>query len=170
MTVEFMIGFGVAFVLGLVIALVYYYKQGARKYYDERQMAIRGIGYRYGMMTIVTLQFACIFLKEGSSLLDRFEWDLVIFVTMIIGLLVFIVYSILNDSYLGVRYHVRGYVGLCVVIIAVNLPAVHRTFDALRSGDTLTFMNSVNLVNVFTFVVMLGTLIIRHIQVKSDEE
>ena len=124
MNIERFIGFicGVGVAVLLIWALTRRMNtDGSRKTeYDERQKAVRGVGYRYGYYTLMALVFILIGLDMLEVRLPMTN-TVLYFTAAIISGMVLASYCIMHDAYWGINNNVRFYTRFFIGIGAINL-------------------------------------------------
>lgn len=87
--------FSIIFMALLIVFFIFTLKQSKKSNYDERQELIRGRGYKYGFLTILSLDAIFLILNgqvKVSSLL-------MIMIPLFAGVWVFSMYTIWNSAY-----------------------------------------------------------------------
>lgn len=161
--------FGAIFILLLIRKL-----KGSPTVYDERQERIRGIGYRYAFYTTAfLLVFQIAFGQMG--LLARFEAELQTFVIVLAGVLVYAVFCIMNDAYMGLNGNIKKYLILCSVVAAINLVSGIYVYkeDGITEKGLITLHTTANFLCVIMFTVIGIAGLVRMMEnrkEKNDEE
>ena len=112
---------GILFAVAILLIFRKFNKNKLKGTFDERQELVKGRGYKYATFTFLTL----ITLDLVTESFGAFETlpvtrELVLFFILIIGVLVYAVYCIMNDAYLGVGTNMRSYRALMWIIIVLN--------------------------------------------------
>lgn len=164
---------GVAVVI--IIALVVYKVSGNpwKGYYDERQELIRGRGYKYACFTLLILM-AVDMLIEVTGFIDKLPVanEAIMFIFIIAGVLVYAIYSIMHDAYLGIGQNGKSYTVMIIFVIVVNLLSAVmtiRTEDVFEGGKFSTGV-CMQLVCVVAFAAVLIAMWTRKAQIKRQEE
>ena len=164
---------GVAVVI--IIALVVYKVSGNpwKGYYDERQELIRGRGYKYACFTLLILM-AVDMLIEVTGFIDKLPVanEAIMFIFIITGVLVYAIYSIMHDAYLGIGQNGKSYTVMILFIVVVNLLAAVmsiRNDDVFEGGKFSTGV-CMQLVSVVAFAAVLIAMWARKAQIKKQEE
>ena len=164
---------GVAVVI--IIALVVYKVSGNpwKGYYDERQELIRGRGYKYACFTLLILM-AVDMLIEVTGFIDKLPVanEAIMFIFIITGVLVYAIYSIMHDAYLGIGQNGKSYTVMILFIVVVNLLAAVmsiRSDDVFEGGKFSTGV-CMQLVSVVAFAAVLIAMWARKAQIKKQEE
>ena len=116
---------GLAFgILTAVIILVIFRKFNKNKLkgsFDERQELVKGRGYKYSTFTFMIMLTLCLLMESfGAFEILPVTREVALFFIIIVGVLVFAVYCIMNDAYLGVGPNMRSYKALMWIIIVLN--------------------------------------------------
>ena len=116
---------GLAFgVLTAVIILIIFRKFNKNKLkgtFDERQELVKGRGYKYATFTLLILMGLDL-LAESFGAFETLpvSRELAMFFIIIVGILVYAVYCIKNDAYLGIGTNMRSYKALMWIIVVLN--------------------------------------------------
>lgn len=116
---------GLAFgILTAVIILLIFRKFNKNKLkgtFDERQELVKGRGYKYSTFTFL-IMLTLYLLTESFGAFETLPVtrELALFFIIIVGVLVYAVYCIMNDAYLGVGTNMRSYRALMWIIIVLN--------------------------------------------------
>lgn len=162
---SFVVVFGIVFLIGR--------KNAHEFHYDEMQLKIRGDAYKFGFYTIIALLAVTglLYVAEGLDLSRYMTTDMLLFVILYAGVVVFAVYSILKDSFFRVLENGNRYLLLCACIImsnAVSLIQRIQTGRFLENG-VLDFSNGgANVLCLIGFLMIFGAIVIR--KVGRDEE
>ena len=142
------------------ISLVFARKaKKANEHYDERQMAVRGIGYRISTVTMIIFLFVygtCYGLTK-----DLVSPQFVVFAIAFLGVVVYSIYCIINDAYIQVGQNPKKWMAVIALVIAAN------TFSALNSSESGLTVNglatgaALNVLIIISFSVILITILIK---------
>lgn len=170
----FLIGliFGMLFaivVFGVVMIVVL--KNKSANQYDERQILVQGKSYKYGFFTLIGYFVIMGFLME-AGLVPFMEDTVVCVVGIMMGLLVYVGHALWNDAYFPLNEN-KGKVLLCLGLICVS-----NLLIGLANMSNMNFLTdgklnfrSVNLICVFTLLVVIAEIIVKTIiDKKSDNE
>lgn len=109
--------FSIIFIALLIIFFILTLKQSKKSNYDERQELIRGRGYKYGFLTILSLDAIFLILNgqvKVSSLL-------MIMIPLFAGVWVFSMYTIWNSAYFALDQNkVKLFSWIFVIVGVVN--------------------------------------------------
>ena len=163
---------GVAVVI--IIALVVYKVSGNpwKGYYDERQELIRGRGYKYACFTLLILM-AVDMLIEVTGFIDKLPVanEAIMFIFIITGVLVYAIYSIMHDAYLGIGQNGKSYTVMILFIVVVNLLSAVMSIrsDDVFAGGKFSTGVCIQLVCVVAFAAVLIAMWARKAQIKKQE-
>lgn len=123
--------------------------------YDERQMLVRGKGYRISFMTTLVLMLLYGGVFYGFSK-DIIAPQFVIFLIAFAGILVYTVYCIFNDAYIQIGQSPKKWICLVAFVIIGNAYCALRTSDRglTNNGLATTFMLNGMIAIVFTLVLI----------------
>lgn len=109
--------FSIIFIALLIIFFILTLKQSKKSNYDERQELIRGRGYKYGFLTILSLDAIFLILNgqvKVSSLL-------MIMIPLFAGVWVFSMYTIWNSAYFALDQNkVKLFSWIFVIVGVMN--------------------------------------------------
>lgn len=163
MNSDFM-GYVVAFGLMVVVAimiLIIRKKLGPEcKNYDERQILIRGKGYRISFMTVLLLSFIYAGFFYGMTK-DIISPQLVIFTIGFLGIMIYAVYCILNDAYLQVGQNPKKWIILMAFVIIANALAAFAGSDQGLTAQGLATGMAINSIIAILFGVVLVVFLIK---------
>ncbi len=179
-TQDFDMGFKSGIYIGILVAIVVSFvvwkriRKGKTLYYDERQEKIRGHAFRYGFYAMIIWIILSMFLEFlfERNLFDRGSFAMI---TILIGVGVNVVYSILNGSYFYVNMNRKGYIVMLIAFAAINLLASVMMFisGGVIENGVLTY-KSINLLVTILIVAVLMAIYIRDkaekmLEKKDDE-
>lgn len=109
--------FSIIFMALLIVFFIFTLKQSKKSNYDERQELIRGRGYKYGFLTILSLDAIFLILNgqvKVSSLL-------MIMIPLFAGVWVFSMYTIWNSAYFALDQNkVKLFSWIFVIVGVMN--------------------------------------------------
>ena len=130
-----MTGIASGIIIGLLICIVlfkFFNKDGKMTTkYDEMQEIIRGKAYKYGFWTFCICEGICAVLSTSENPLPINGFSLH-FLTIIIGVMVQVTYSIWNGAYIGLNTNTGRFAAVSIVISLVNFAAA---FAAISRGE-----------------------------------
>lgn len=175
MSTAYIMGIVVGVLVAVILALIIYKLTGNpwKGYYDERQELIRGRGYKYACFTLLILM-AVDMLIEVTGFIDKLPVanEAIMFIFIITGVLVYAIYSIMHDAYLGIGQNGKSYTVMILFIVVVNLLAAVmsiRSDDVFEGGKFSTGV-CMQLVSVVAFAAVLIAMWARKAQIKKQEE
>jgi hypothetical protein len=120
MSTAYIMGIVVGVLVAVILALIIYKLTGNpwKGYYDERQELIRGRGYKYACFTLLILM-AVDMLIEVTGFIDKLPVanEAIMFIFIITGVLVYAIYSIMHDAYLGIGQNGKSYTVMILFIV-----------------------------------------------------
>ncbi len=132
--------------------------------FDERQMIIRGSGYKLGMFAVIILLAADI-LADGfgmyeNSIMTHSVTSLFILVS---GVLVYALYCIRYDAYLGMGMNIRRYAIIIGIVILAQIPAmiIDIRQNAFIENGKLAFGPCSRIMMLMLFTIIIIALFIR---------
>ena len=171
---EYALGLTVGIICALIILVIVWKinKKSMKGKFDERQELVRGRGYKYACFTLLILLVLDL-LAEAYGFFDAtvFTREIAIFFMIIVGVMVYAVYCIKNDSYFGVGTDTRTY---RAVMWIMTISQLINAVSGLRSGalvnGKLDFGTVSSLLFAAAFTVIMVCLYVRKRQVDADEE
>ena len=163
---------GILFAVAILLIFRKFNKNKLKGTFDERQELVKGRGYKYATFTFLTL----ITLDLVTESFGAFETlpvtrELVLFFILIIGVLVYAVYCIMNDAYLGVGTNMRSYRALMWIIIVLNgVSAIMGFRDGAMVDGKLVFGPFVSLLCCLAFVIIGVAFYIRGRSAVAEEK
>ena len=141
----------------------------AKGEYDERQMVIRGRGYKLGCI-LYMIEFAFLMFSDGCGidlpLTNGAQYSIMFFLP--IG--AFSVYCIMKDAYIGIRNDIRRFIILSAIIVIVDIVS---TVAQIAGGAMIAEGKLTNACITpacgLLFLVVLLSLLIRNSQIKAEE-
>lgn len=157
-SIDFIVGFVVAFLAVCIFRVLYKKKHGSNCQYDERQILARNSAYAGAFFTLVAYCMLCMFLS-----IFEFEWALVS-VQMLIGILfsvmVFVIICIFKDAY----FVQKGWTMTSFLVFSLLMCAV-QVFSFVMNiteDNNPIFTNGVlneNIVNLICGIIFFGTAV-----------
>ena len=139
--------------------------------FDERQELIRGKAYKYGFFTMVVLTLFLMAALEFSITLPV-STSLAIFITLLLSIDVYAVYSIINDAYFGVGTNKVRYCIFFVIIIVLNLVGGASNLNSMNSTGKnilLSFSDASNLCVALAFIPVLVVMLVKIFKEKKEQ-
>ena len=159
------VGFVVVF---LVILTAVKICRNKSEHYDERQLQIRGNGYRISFMTTVLLNIVY------SAFLYGFTKEIVapqfvVITIAFIGIAVYAIYCIFNDAYLQVGQKSGVWMLVIVFVIVTNIFAAARSSERGLIVDGFATGSSMNIMVASLFGLILISLCIKRLMDKRGD-
>ena len=155
------LAFGIVFALVLFIVIWKFIKKtGMKGNFDERQELVRGRGYKYAFFVVIIL-LTIELLAEGFNAFDILPLTrmLTLFFILLVGVMVYAIYCIRNDSYFGVGTDARTYKAVMWIVIVCNAVS---GFAGLREGalvdGKLVFGPCASLLFCIAFIIIMISL------------
>lgn len=143
--------------------------------YDERQFIIRGKGYRLGFfMYVIELSAVMILQLSGFDL--PFSKSALIVILFALPIVVFSVYCILNDVYVGRKKSLKDATVILAIVVISNLVSAVRIMKNNKMIVNGKLSDEcVTPVIAFSFAIILIVLLVhnyraRHLEESEDEE
>ena len=171
-TQDFDKGFQYGIYIGVFVAIAVSifvwkkYKKGKKPYYDERQELIRGRAFRYGfyaMIFWIAISMFAEFLFE-RTLFDRGAFA---FITVIAGVGVNVVYSILSGSYFYVNMNRRKYIIILIAATVINF--ISSVAMIARGGIIVDGVLTYKCVNILVTILLVAVLAAIYIRDKAEK-
>lgn len=135
--------------------------------YDERQQLVRGCGFKYGFFSWMIFNGACITTDLGFEK-QYMDTPMVLYCGMVVGVAVYVMYSIWNDGYFSINENPKRVIALLIAITVLNgACAASRIQEGLLENGVLTLINGANL---FLAVASLLILIVLFVKQYSDKK
>ncbi|MDE7313903.1 MAG: hypothetical protein K2N87_20150 [Eubacterium sp.] len=142
------IGFLTGMLVGCFLVLLFLKmtrKDGSLKCkYDERQQLVRGRGFQYGFFSWMVFNgiYITIDLGLGKKYMDT---SMVLYCGMVVGGVVYIIYSIWHDGYFSLNENPKRLLFLFITITLLNgACAFERIHEGLLDHGVLTLINGAN--------------------------
>lgn len=173
MSTSYAAGLAVGIVTALVIFFIIkkFLKKSMKGTFDERQELVRGRGYKYACFTMLIMLTLDLLLES----FDAFETlpvtrTLAVFIMILVGVMVYALYCIKNDSYFGVGTDTRTYRAVMWIVIVCNAVS---GFTGLKDGamvdGKLSFGPCASLLFCLAFVIIMITLRIKQNNMAKEE-
>lgn len=169
------LAFGIVTALIIFVVIWKFSKKAMKGQFDERQELVRGRGYKYACFTLLGL-ITVDLLAESFGWFETlpFTRELALFAIILIGVMVYALYCIKNDSYFGVGTDTRTYRAVMWVVIVSNaISAFSNLRDGAMVDGKLEFGRCASLLFVISFVIIMIALYVKKIRAdreESDEE
>lgn len=160
----------------LVVFVVWACIRKEDRKFDERQLQKRANAFRCGFFSMVGGNLLMMILFSWKTWTDRVDNMFTIIVVFMTAVVVFAVYSILNDAFFGNKENPKGYLGICLAVLFCNSMIVIRHFmqnGTLLQDGKVTMTPCTNLVMVVVFLIIALSIIVKMIlnqREASDEE
>ena len=170
---EYAMGLAFGIFTGLIIFIVIW-KFSRRKLkgsFDERQELVRGRGYKYACFTLLVL-LGLDLLAESFELFDTLPVtrSFALFFIVLVGVMVYALYCVRNDSYFGIGTDTRTYRALMWVIVALNgFSAITGFRNGAFIDGKLAFGPASALLICIAFAILMITLYVRK-KSSADED
>ena len=163
--------------IGIIVAVVLFViiwkfnKNKLKGKYDERQELVRGRGYKYACFTLLGLVTLDLLLESFHA----FETlpitrELYLFFVILVGVMVYALYCIKNDSYFGVGMDTRTYRAVMWVVIVCNaISAISGLREGAIVDGKLAFGPWAALIFVIAFIIIMIALKIRSSNAALEE-
>ena len=165
------LAFGIVTAL-IIFALIWKFsKRSLKGSFDERQELVRGRGYKYACFTFLGLLTLDLLLES----FDAFETlpvsrTLALFVIILVGVMVYALYCIKNDSYFGVGTDARTYRAVMWVVIVCNaISGITGLKDGIMEDGKLAFGPCASLLFCVAFVIIMITLGVKQRNLAKEE-
>ena len=166
------LAFGIVTAL-IIFALVWKFNKKTMKgKFDERQELVRGRGYKYACFTMLAM-LTLDLLLESFEAFDTLPVSrtLAIFIIILVGVMVYALYCIKNDSYFGVGTDARTYRAVMWVVIVCNAVSAFTGLKegAMEADGKLSFGPCASLMFCLAFVIILISLRIKQNNLAKEE-
>lgn len=157
----------------IAIALFFRKKYNAGgEHYDERQILVRGKGYKISFITVVCINvFYSLFFYGITK--DFVSPQFVAVASAYIGIVVYTMYCIFNDAYLQVGQKIRAWVIVLVVVTVANAYCAMVSLDRGFNTDGFATSFSFNALFAVSFAIILAGIAVKSFIDKrgvADEE
>lgn len=165
------LAFGIVTAL-IIVALAWkIIKKTMKGTFDERQELVRGRGYKYACFTLLGL-LTLDLLLESTDIFESITVSrpLAIFFMILVGVMVYALYCIKNDSYFGVGTDARTYRAVMWVVVVCNAVS---GFSGLKDGamenGKLAFGPCASVLFCLAFSIILITSIVKQRSLAKEE-
>lgn len=174
MDMEFAIGSAIAVItVGALIVIIHKLnRKNVKGHFDERQELARGRAYKYSSFTFMILILVYLFINE-LGLFDSLPMThgcaaIVIFFA---GIMVYALYCIRHDAYLGVGTDMRSYRTVMWIVIACNaFTLISKIMDGeLTESGKVPFSSGTYLMFVIVFSGIMISLQARDRRLRKEE-
>ena len=163
---DYATGLAVGIIVAIVLfAIIWKFSKNKMKgKFDERQELVRGRGYKYACFTLLGLLTFDLLLESFRA----FETlpvtrELFLFFILIVGIMVYALYCVKNDSYFGVGMDTRTYRAVMWIVIVCN--AISAVSGLMNGGamvdGKLAFGPWAALIFVIAFIILMISLKVR---------
>lgn len=152
-----------------VISLSLRKRDKLRADYDERQMIFRGYSYRYGFLTMSTLNILFALISAYDKKYAGYGIGFLT-ISFVAGLLVYAVYNIWNDSFMTMRQNRTAYM---ILLAAVSLIQFINFFSNPNGRNLDVLMSSVSIVPLgcaVLFAAILVAIVLKQITQGREEQ
>ena len=158
----------VIIVVVLVVALLD--SNFSERRYDERQTLVQGKSFRYAFLTMICYYFAIIIIMINP--INTFVEDYVLTgLGIIIGISVFVIYSLLNDAYFAVNEKKRGILCVFGVLFVLNLiPGIINIAKGRIFTNEKVNYNIINILLAVMMFIFFIVMIVKNIKDKHVDE
>ncbi len=163
-----MVVLGIFFAAAFILLVTVRYKNRHKnEHYDERQVLVRGKGFRLGYMVMcgMNLVYGCFLYGFTKSIVSP---QFVALSIVFLGILVYAVYCIFNDAYLQVGQKSGKWIGITLLVIASNLISFFMNKEQGLNVNGFATGKSLNLMIVVVFSVVLISFIIKKLIDRSE--
>ena len=170
---EYAAGLAVGIVAALVLFGVVWKlnKKTMKGQFDERQELVRGRGYKYACFTLLFM-IVLDLLIESFGVFETLpvSRELYLFLTILVGVMVYALYCIKNDSYFGVGTDTRTYRAVMWIVIVCNaISGVTGLKDGAMADGKLAFGPCASLIFCIAFIIIMITISIKQRSLAKEE-
>lgn len=163
---DYATGLAVGIIVAIVLfAIIWKFSKNKMKgKFDERQELVRGRGYKYACFTLLglltlDLLLECFRVFEALPITR----ELYLFFMILVGVMVYALYCVKNDSYFGVGMDTRTYRAVMWIVIVCN--AISAVSGLMNGGamvdGKLAFGPWAALICVIAFIILMISLKVR---------
>lgn len=162
-----LLGVGVSIVILIVLLVNFRTDKKLKAKYDERQELIRGKGYKYAFF--ITIIYYGVFYLVSMTNVDLGNWNhTIIFAGIILGVIVYADYAIINDGYFALNEKSASYIGLFSVLSFINIFAgIIYIVDGIENNVPV---DEINYTNMLAGLLLLEILIVLSIKKSIDSK
>lgn len=174
MSIEYAAGVAAGVITALIVIVVInkVSKNSLKGHYDERQELVRGRGYKYAAFTFMGLILVYLFANELGvfDLLPVTHGCAAGFI-FFAGVMVYALYCIHNDAYLGIGSSARSYKIVMWIVIACNtFTLITKIIDGeFMENGKIPFTSGTYLMFVIVFVCIMIALQVRGSRLRKEE-
>ena len=163
---DYATGLAVGIIVAIVLfAIIWKFSKNKMKgKFDERQELVRGRGYKYACFTLLgllTLDLLLECFRAFEAL--PITRELYLFFMILVGVMVYALYCVKNDSYFGVGMDTRTYRAIMWIVIVCN--AISAVSGLMNGGamvdGKLAFGPWAALIFVIAFIILMISLKVR---------
>ena len=156
-----------------VFGVLAFNSKKSKEEYDERQLAVRGRGYRYAYFTVMILSILYVFTKDTISL--PVSNELISVIILFISGIVLNTYIIFNDAYGSYKNNnYKKHFITYIFIFLLNGGYLIRSIvdHTLFKDGVLQFREGINLIVAISFIVLILNLVVKLVidRYKKEEE
>ncbi len=163
------IGFAIGLAIVVVIALICNKNRKMKTEYDERQLILRGRGFKMGFYAMVIWAAFNIALAVTGFEIPM-EPEILAFSYIVVGVLTDVLFCIFHDAYWGMNNNKARYLILFALIGGLNLAVAIRAHlhgELVKDGRLGSL--GINLFVAFLFVLIGCAVLIQMIREKSEQ-
>lgn len=163
---------GIITILVIIVIINKLNKDNIKGHFDERQEFVRGRAYKYSSFTFMGLILVYLLVSE-TGIFDSLPVTHGCAAGFILftGIMVYALYCIKNDAYLGIGVNAKSYKIMMWIVIACNtFTLVIRIIDGrfIENGK-VTFQSGTYLMFVIVFVSIMISLQLRDSKLRKEE-
>ena len=171
---DYAAGLAVGIIVAIVLfAIIWKFSKNKMKgKFDERQELVRGRGYKYACFTLLgllTLDLLLECFRAFEAL--PITRELYLFFMILVGVMVYALYCVKNDSYFGVGMDTRTYRAVMWIVIVCN--AISAVSGLMNGGamvdGKLAFGPWAALIFVIAFIILMISLKVRSRRADLEE-
>ncbi|MCR5468480.1 MAG: hypothetical protein K6F37_05915 [Lachnospiraceae bacterium] len=169
---EYSLGYVAGFLATFIVVIIitaWARKNKQKCEYDERQQLIRGKAYKYAFFGTFISAF-CFMALIGSEIYPVSAVH-ALFLTMMVGLVIYVVYSVWHDAYFTVNSNPSRYLILIAVIGIMNL--FSGIVEVRANGFDITENSNGGSINLYlgvVFSILFVVLLLKKFVKKEDAE
>lgn len=159
----------IAFVCLTCIIIILFKKNRTERKYDERQLLVRGNAFKYAFFTMLIYNVIAYILYLCEANLPLFP-DTLFMLGVLVGLMVFVTYSIWNDAYYALNENKKQVNTFLIVIGILNLGiGISHLFDGTAIVNGKLAVGSINLICGILLIYVFIVNIIKFLVDKRSE-
>ena len=167
------LAFGIVAALIIFVIVWKFSNKHTKGKFDERQELVRGRGYKYAAFTMLCMITLDLLIESfGAFEVLPVTRELALFVIILIGVMVYAVYCIKNDSYFGVGMDTRTYRAVMWIVIVCNaISGVNGLREGALVDGKMEFGPWASILFCIAFaIIMISLSAKKRAQAKEDEE